>query len=888
MKSPFKFLDSYTKEDKAIFFGRDEETEYLYQRVFEQKVLLLYGVSGTGKSSLVYCGLANKFSDSDWLPVSIRRGADINQSMQSAIAKNSLQSNTSESSLVKQLRSLYLDHFKPIHFIFDQFEELFIFGTRDERAEFIKSIKKLAESEIPCRMLFVIREEYLAGITEFEPVFPDIFRNRLRIEKMTRQAAEQVISGPCNVAGINISEGFPKLLLEKLAPDRPDVELTYLQVYLDKLYREYLPGKDKIWDESLLDRMGNVSDLLGQFLDEQIRSLETPEDGLGLLKAFVSVQGTKRQLTIQEAVTYSRMLGKDISSEKTEQLIHHFVDLRIMRDRDDQNRYELRHDALAKCIYEKVTLVEKELLEVRQFIDQAYVRYSNRKVLLSAADLKYIAPYEDNLFLNENETRFLHESRLALTRARRRRRRVYITISGSIMLILLLFTLWALNERKRTEEQRRITEIEKNRAQALSYNLIAKDLSNSDPTKAIRIAEKALQMDTANEDIRKNLINIYYHNNFYKTIFEINEKVTCFAQHPINKDLYLGLKNGDIRIVNATDYSVRDLKGHDNYVTSIVFSDNGKQVLSASLDCTAILWVGDTVFSIYHNRDYNYSNEGERKFAVFLEDKVIANLADNELFVFNINGSLDRIINAHDDRITVLKAFQDKIVTASADKTIKLWNSDLTLMKALRIDDKMITCTSLKNDNLYFGGLSTGYMVDKGFNIVFKDTYDEPVYCSATSLDGQRVYLGYGSNRIMCRNILNWDKIDWFKGHTDRVVDLFVSPYDSCLYSVALNGSIKRWKQDIYIERVIDCFIENTKEENICEIVSDSRVTFSEINSITKIELSPDSSSILISTMAGELKLFDLQGNLIRNFTGFTHGICDIAFSNDGKKIVAG
>ncbi len=76
MKSPFKFLDSYTKEDKNIFFGRDNETEELYQKVFESKVLLVYGVSGTGKSSLIQCGLANKFEESDWLPINIRRGAN--------------------------------------------------------------------------------------------------------------------------------------------------------------------------------------------------------------------------------------------------------------------------------------------------------------------------------------------------------------------------------------------------------------------------------------------------------------------------------------------------------------------------------------------------------------------------------------------------------------------------------------------------------------------------------------------------------------------------------------------------------------------------------------------------------------------------------------------
>ena len=52
MKSPFKFLDSYTKDDRDIFFGRDREIEELYQKVFESKLLLVYGVSGTGNRTI--------------------------------------------------------------------------------------------------------------------------------------------------------------------------------------------------------------------------------------------------------------------------------------------------------------------------------------------------------------------------------------------------------------------------------------------------------------------------------------------------------------------------------------------------------------------------------------------------------------------------------------------------------------------------------------------------------------------------------------------------------------------------------------------------------------------------------------------------------------------
>lgn len=49
IKSPFKFLDAYDQSDRDIFFGREQETQELYDRLFETNVVLLYGASGTGK-----------------------------------------------------------------------------------------------------------------------------------------------------------------------------------------------------------------------------------------------------------------------------------------------------------------------------------------------------------------------------------------------------------------------------------------------------------------------------------------------------------------------------------------------------------------------------------------------------------------------------------------------------------------------------------------------------------------------------------------------------------------------------------------------------------------------------------------------------------------------
>ena len=474
MKSPFKFLDAYTKEDREIFFGRDREIEEMYQKVFESKILLVYGISGTGKTSLIDCGLANKFEESDWLPVTVRRAGSIVESLVRELEKAAISPiNIDAGKIVKGLQSIYLDHFKPIYLIFDQFEELFIFGDREEREEFIQIIKAITDSEVKCKFIFSIREEYLASVTEFELTISDFLSNRMRIEKMTHQHAIEAIEGPCRVNGIEVQEGFSEKLLNKMNPHGKDVELTYLQVFLDKIYKlaiqksqgpqtqnpESGTRNEKqsvkgikhrvVFLHQLLDEVGDVSDLLGSFLEEQISGLDNPDTGLIVLKAFVSMQGTKKQIGLQEIGDFARTLGSPIEDKTLTELLQKFVNLRVLREKDENDRYELRHDSLATKIYEKITLVEKELLEIKDFLDNAFMNHERRGVHLSEADLKYIAPYEDKLFLNKKQNQLITESRNIIERARTRRRRTLGIAASAIILVLSVFTIWAVIERSK-------------------------------------------------------------------------------------------------------------------------------------------------------------------------------------------------------------------------------------------------------------------------------------------------------------------------------------------------------------------------------------------------------------------------------------------------------
>ena len=134
-------MTPYTLADREIFFGRDQEITDLYRRIFESKILLVYGISGTGKSSLINCGLASRFDDSDWLPVNVRRGSNIIESLNEAFNKQAIRPLKKNLSVSEKLQSIYLDHFKPVYFIFDQFEELFIFGSAEEKTRLHKAYK---------------------------------------------------------------------------------------------------------------------------------------------------------------------------------------------------------------------------------------------------------------------------------------------------------------------------------------------------------------------------------------------------------------------------------------------------------------------------------------------------------------------------------------------------------------------------------------------------------------------------------------------------------------------------------------------------------------------------------------------------------------------------
>jgi KaiC/GvpD/RAD55 family RecA-like ATPase len=415
MKTPFKFLDAYQYQDRDAFFGRDKEIDRLYNLVFQSSLVIVYGLSGTGKSSLVQCGLANRFDGPEWLPLLVRRQSkDLLESLNEILDKTLGTSKPETGGISEKIQALYVKYFRRVYLIFDQFEEIFIDGTEEEQKRFYQNIQKITSEQLPCTCLFIIREEYLGYLYPMEQVLPSLFDFRLRVEPMTEVNVRSVLKHSFEKFNIHTeppTEDRFTEIISNITRSREGtggtilksfVELPYLQVYLDRLYKEDFkrayPGVTEIsqpWPPLELTKdeianFGKIDDVLEDFLLEQQLELkaamaekypELPEDMVrSFMLTFISERGTKRPLRVQRVdgiIVLDDFIRKKVSRliEKSgEEKVAGALTLCVNRLeaarllRDNGQTLELAHDSLAAIIDRQRTGEERRIAELKRMV----------------------------------------------------------------------------------------------------------------------------------------------------------------------------------------------------------------------------------------------------------------------------------------------------------------------------------------------------------------------------------------------------------------------------------------------------------------------------------------------------------------------------------------
>ena len=79
-------------------------------------------------------------------------------------------------------------------FFLDQFEEFFSLLGEEARRNFLNVARELAAGTLPVRLVFAVREDLLAEMSQLKTAIPEIFHHEYRLKRLSREQAEMAIT----------------------------------------------------------------------------------------------------------------------------------------------------------------------------------------------------------------------------------------------------------------------------------------------------------------------------------------------------------------------------------------------------------------------------------------------------------------------------------------------------------------------------------------------------------------------------------------------------------------------------------------------------------------------------------------------------------------------
>ncbi|CAM2068829.1 Winged helix-turn-helix domain-containing protein [Sulfidibacter corallicola] len=393
-RRPYKFLQSFDEEDRALFYGREREIREVTSLITHHPTFLLYGPSGVGKSSLVAAGLAPALTAKGHRVVRLRGFPDPLWEMGMALG---LVDQPDSSSQILQVVASTLAS-KPaslLVFFFDQFEEWFHFTAPEKRERLMQVVSLLRAQPFSPRLrfFFTLREDALAHMNHLKAPFPEIFHFELRLERLDLEAGLQAVLKPAGAAGCRFEDGLAETIVADLS-DESGVDLPSLQIICDRLF-DARDTENRLTLERYR-QLGGAAGVLSDYLQRVLRRFDGP--GLGFAKAILSrLLGTDgRRAVIRETQLLEGLdAAPDLIPEKRKSVVESLAQARIVRIRlsEGESWVELVHDYLVPAVSDLFDEAEKKSRRAQQVFTRALENYRDQGLLLSRQSLTLLGPH---------------------------------------------------------------------------------------------------------------------------------------------------------------------------------------------------------------------------------------------------------------------------------------------------------------------------------------------------------------------------------------------------------------------------------------------------------------------------------------------------------------
>ena len=313
LTNPFPGLRPFREEEAYLFFGREGQVDRIVDKLATRRFLAVVGTSGSGKSSLVNCGLRPALrrgvmarAGSSWRMAQFRPGVDPIKALARSLAQpgvlfsgldvgqESLEDmieatlEMGDLGLVDLFEQARLAEGTNLILIVDQFEELFRYRTTQSSASsnkeaqiqeasigFVNLLLAAAKSEYPIYVVLTMRSDFLGDCARFPGLPEAVNEGQFLVPRLTREERRAAISGPIAVGGGEISPVLLTRLVNDVG-DNPD-QLSILQHALNRTWAQWQsdPHANEPISLSHYEAIGTMAHALDRHAERAFAELTT-------------------------------------------------------------------------------------------------------------------------------------------------------------------------------------------------------------------------------------------------------------------------------------------------------------------------------------------------------------------------------------------------------------------------------------------------------------------------------------------------------------------------------------------------------------------------------------------------------------------------------------
>lgn len=856
-RNPFPGLRPFREDEEYLFFGRENQVDAMVDKLAATRFLTVVGTSGSGKSSLVNCGLRPALhgglmasAGTAWRMAQFRPGSDPMRAMARALAEDGVlfrdyqaggltlaeivdtTLRMSNLGLIDIYEQAQLDRDVNLLVVVDQFEELFryrrlgvgqqenAYGVTEESTAFVNLLLEAKEqTAYPIYIVLTMRSDFLGDCAQFSSLAEAINAGQYLVPRMTRDERRAAISGPVGVEGAEISPVLLTRLVNDVG-DNPD-QLSILQHALNRTWARWRSeGRgDVVLDLTQYEAIGTMAHALNQHAEKAYAELTTERQRQICEKLFKALtdkatdpRGVRRPTTLGTLCALA-----DASLAEVTDVIDVFRKPSrsfLMPPAEDSLQAEtvidISHESLMRVWERLKTWADQEAESA-----QTYSRLAETSVLHAEGqaglwqdpDLQVALKWQEHNRPNEVWARryhpeftsamgFLKDSRAA--RLRRRLTRSGITLFVFAVLAGLL--VWALVAKRDVQKQASI---------ALAVG--AKTLLSTKPAEGLIAAivsggdARQFASDDIPPEIRSSFIEALQilreggveRNAWFAHDGEI---VTSVAMSDDGQTIVTGGWDKKVRVWDGHGNPKGEpLEGHAGRVRSVGLTPDGQTIVSAGFD-------GVRIWDRRGGAPAPLAAEGMfSSVAVSADGQTVLSYDNCSVRLTERNGRLIKAwacVEPVPFPTIALSRDGQTIVIGGADGRVRLWNrlGELIVQTIEKHDaDVLCVAISANGQTIVSGSIDgTVRLWDAQGRPIFEKPlrgHDGRVNSVAVSAEGQTIVSGGADGTVRL-----WDRQGKpigrpLKGHDGNVNSVAVSADGKTIVSTGDGGVVRLWEQ---------------------------------------------------------------------------------------------